>query len=345
MTAVASMVSGDSAPHPATVAPVLDVAGLSTSFETRAGRVQAVDDVSFSVAPGEIVGLVGESGSGKTVTSLSLLRLLPSSARTSGRVIFEGRDVMSLRGEQLRQLRGGRISMVFQDPMTSLDPVFTVGSQMIGALRAHQRISRSEALRRSASLLEQVGIPDVVTRLGQYPHELSGGMRQRVLIAMALSNDPALLIADEPTTALDVTIQAQILSLLRDINVRTRMSIILVTHDLGVVAGLCDRVLVMYGGRLVESAPVHDLFRSPEHPYTAGLLNSVVRLDQDRNRRLSVIEGSPPLLIDPVPCCSFNPRCAYSVDRCREAVPALTPRAGGRSAACFRTEGPHEPLR
>ena len=252
MTAVASMVSGDSAPYPVPVAPVLEVAGLTTSFETRAGRVRAVEDVSFSVAPGEIVGLVGESGSGKTVTSLSLLRLLPSSARTRGRVIFEGRDVMTLRGEQLRQLRGGRISMVFQDPMTSLDPVFTVGSQMIGALRAHQRISRPEALRRSASLLEQVGIPDVVTRLGQYPHELSGGMRQRVLIAMALSNEPALLIADEPTTALDVTIQAQILGLLKDINARTRMSIILVTHDLGVVAGLCDRVLVMYGGRLVE---------------------------------------------------------------------------------------------
>ena len=345
MNAVASIISGDTAPRAASAEPVLDVSGLSTSFQTRAGRVDAVQDVSFTVAPGEIVGLVGESGSGKTVTSLSLLRLLPSSARSSGRVVFEGHDVMTLRGEQLRQLRGGRLSMVFQDPMTSLDPVFTVGSQMIGALRAHQRISRSEALQRSALLLEQVGIPDVGTRLGQYPHELSGGMRQRVLIAMALSNDPGLLIADEPTTALDVTIQAQILRLLVDINQRTGMSIILVTHDLGVVAGLCDRVLVMYGGRLVESAQVHDLFHSPEHPYPAGLLDSVVRLDQDRNRRLSVIEGSPPLLIDPAACCPFNPRCPHAVDRCREAVPMLTPRAVGHDAACFHTESPHEPLR
>jgi peptide/nickel transport system ATP-binding protein/oligopeptide transport system ATP-binding protein len=345
MTAAAPALSPEPTPAPAAAETILDVSGLSTSFETRAGRVHAVQDVTFSVAPGEIVGLVGESGSGKTVTSLSLLRLLPATARTTGRVVFEGRDVMKLRGEQLRQLRGGRIAMVFQDPMTSLDPVFTVGSQMVGALRAHQRIPRAEALERSASLLEQVGIPDVATRLSQYPHELSGGMRQRVLIAMALSNDPGLLIADEPTTALDVTIQAQILRLLKDINQRTGMAIILVTHDLGVIAGLCDRVFVMYGGRLVESAPAHDLFHGPEHPYTAGLLDSVVRLDQDRNRRLSVIDGSPPVLIDPEPCCPFNPRCPYAVERCREAVPALTPRAPGHDAACFRTEAAHEPLR
>ncbi|HEY7925859.1 MAG TPA: ABC transporter ATP-binding protein [Candidatus Dormibacteraeota bacterium] len=345
MTAAAPALSPEPTPARAAAETILDVSGLSTSFETRAGRVHAVQDVTFSVAPGEIVGLVGESGSGKTVTSLSLLRLLPATARTTGRVVFEGRDVMKLRGEQLRQLRGGRIAMVFQDPMTSLDPVFTVGSQMVGALRAHQRIPRAEALERSASLLEQVGIPDVATRLSQYPHELSGGMRQRVLIAMALSNDPGLLIADEPTTALDVTIQAQILRLLKDINQRTGMAIILVTHDLGVIAGLCDRVFVMYGGRLVESAPAHDLFHGPEHPYTAGLLDSVVRLDQDRNRRLSVIDGSPPVLIDPEPCCPFNPRCPYAVERCREAVPALTPRAPGHDAACFRTEAAHEPLR
>jgi oligopeptide/dipeptide ABC transporter ATP-binding protein len=345
MIALASVLPDGHAPRPTSTVPVLDVDGLSTSFETRRGRVQAVRNVSFTVAPGEIVGLVGESGSGKTVTALSLLRLLPSTARSTGRVTFEGRDVMALRGEELRQLRGGRISMVFQDPMTSLDPVFTVGSQMIGALRAHRRISRADALQRAASLLEQVGIPDVATRLGQYPHELSGGMRQRVLIAMALSNDPGLLIADEPTTALDVTIQAQILRLLKDINLRTGMSIILVTHDLGVVAGLCDRIFVMYGGSLVESARAHDLFHGPEHPYTAGLLDSVVRLDQDRHRRLSAIEGSPPLLIDPEPCCPFNPRCAYAVERCREAIPELTPRAADHAAACFRTEGPHEPLR
>ena len=345
MTAVARLTSDGSALRPTATDPVLDVTGLSTSFETRAGRVQAVQDVSFSVAPGEIVGLVGESGSGKTVTSLSLLRLLPPTARSTGRVMFEGRDVMRLRGEELRQLRGGRIAMVFQDPMTSLDPVFTVGSQMVGAIRAHQRVSRADALSRAGLLLEQVGIPDIATRLGQYPHELSGGMRQRVLIAMALSNDPGLLIADEPTTALDVTIQAQILRLLKDVNQRTGMSIILVTHDLGVIAGLCDRVFVMYGGRLVESARAHGLFHDPEHPYTAGLLDSVVRLDQDRYSRLPAIEGSPPLLIDPPPCCLFNPRCPYAVDRCREAVPELTLRAADHYAACFRTEVPHEPLR
>lgn len=345
MSVLASAAAEYSQRHPATGEPLLAVAGLSTAFDTKAGRVQAVEAVSFSVGPGEILGLVGESGSGKTVTSLSLLRLLPTTARTSGSVVFEGRDIMKLPAEELRRLRGGRISMVFQDPMTSLDPVFTVGSQMVGALRAHQQMSRSEALGRSASLLEQVGIPDVLTRLRQYPHELSGGMRQRVLMAMALSNDPSLLIADEPTTALDVTIQAQILRLLKDINQRTGMSIILVTHDLGVVAGLCDRVLVMYGGRLVESAPVHDLFHDPEHPYTAGLLDSVVRFDQDRTRRLSVIEGSPPLLIDPQLCCSFHPRCPYAMGRCRAEVPALTPRRAAHEAACFRTEGPHEPLR
>ncbi len=345
MTAVAPIASGDSTHRRTAARGNLDVAGLSTSFETRAGRVDAVQDVTFSVAPGEIVGLVGESGSGKTVTALSLLRLLPSTATSTGRVMFDGLDVMKLRGEQLRQLRGGRIAMVFQDPMTSLDPVFTVGWQMISALRAHQRISRAEALQRSRLLLEQVGIPDVATRLTQYPHELSGGMRQRVLIAMALSNDPGLLIADEPTTALDVTIQAQILRLLKDINQRTGMSIILVTHDLGVVAGLCDRVFVMYGGRLVESASAHDLFHNPEHPYTAGLLDSVVRLDQKRNCRLSVIEGSPPLLVNAEPCCAFNPRCPYAFDRCREAVPALTPRAPAHDAACFHTEGSHGPLR
>ena len=344
MSAVAPVAGGDSAPRRATT-DGLEVTGLSTSFRTPAGRVDAVQDVTFQVSPGEIVGLVGESGSGKTVTALSLLRLLPSTAVSTGRVMFEGLDVMQLQGESLRRLRGGRIGMVFQDPMTSLDPVFTIGWQMVSALRAHQRISRSAALGRAAGLLEQVGIPDVITRLGQYPHELSGGMRQRVLIAMALAEDPGLLIADEPTTALDVTIQAQILRLLRDINRRTGMSIILVTHDLGVVAGLCDRVLVMYGGRLIESAPAGDLFHGPEHPYTAGLLDSVVRLDQDRNRRLSVIEGSPPLLINAEPCCPFNPRCRYAIDRCREEVPALTARAPGHDAACFRTEGAHERLR
>jgi peptide/nickel transport system ATP-binding protein/oligopeptide transport system ATP-binding protein len=324
--------------QPATT-PVLSVRSLSTSFRTPGGRVHAVRDVSFDIRPGEIIGLVGESGSGKTVTGLSLLRLLPETAQTAGSVTFDGRDVMKMKPGELRRLRGDGISMIFQDPMTSLDPVFTVQSQLVGVMRAHQEISKDAARARATDLLRQVGIADVQTRLHQYPHQMSGGMRQRVLIAMALANNPKLLIADEPTTALDVTIQAQILRLLKDINARTGMSIILVTHDLGVVAGLCDRIFVMYGGRLVEAGPARAVYKHPEHPYTTGLLNSVIGPKADRSQPLQVIEGMPPVLLDPKPGCPFAPRCDYSVDRCFEESPEFTMRGHEHGAACFVTEG------
>ena len=319
--------------------PVLSVRSLSTSFRTPSGRVHAVRDVSFDIRPGEIVGLVGESGSGKTVTGLSLLRLLPETAQTTGSVSFDGRDVMKMKPGELRRLRGGGISMIFQDPMTSLDPVFTIQSQLVGVMRAHQEISKDDARDRAARLLRQVGIADVDTRLHQYPHQMSGGMRQRVLIAMALANNPKLLIADEPTTALDVTIQAQILRLLKQLNETIGMAIVLVTHDLGVVAGLCDRIFVMYGGRLVESGPARAVYKHPEHPYTAGLLKSVIGPKADRTRPLQVIEGMPPVLVDPKPGCPFAPRCDYSIDRCFEESPEFTTRGHEHGAACFVTEG------
>ena len=334
------MTTTTGAPAAATPATggLLTVEHLSTSFRTPAGLVQAVRDVSFTVAPGEVVGLVGESGSGKTVTALSLLRLLPAAAVTSGRVCYQGRDLGTLTPSQLRRLRGRDISMIFQDPMTSLDPLFTIGAQVAGVLRAHSGISRADAAGRAAELLRLVGISDVTTRLRQYPHQLSGGMRQRVLIAMALANDPGLLIADEPTTALDVTIQAQIIRLLRQVSERTGMSVILVTHDLGVVAGVCDRVLVMYGGRLVESGPAAAIYGSPRHPYTTGLLGSVIRPDCDRSARLVAIDGYPPAMLNPPPGCPFAPRCPHATGQCHQELPALTPRAANHLAACFVTE-------
>ncbi|MGH8961365.1 MAG: ABC transporter ATP-binding protein [Jatrophihabitantaceae bacterium] len=317
---------------------LLSVENLSTTFATPAGPVCAVRDVSFTVGPGEVVGLVGESGSGKTVTALSLLRLLPSTARTTGTVTYRGADIMSLSKRELRRLRGADISMIFQDPMTSLDPLFTIESQIVGVIRAHQHVSRAEAAERASQLLHDVGIADVATRLRQYPHQLSGGMRQRVLIAMALANDPGLLIADEPTTALDVTIQAQIIRLLKRACARTGMSIVLVTHDLGVVAGICDRLFVMYGGRLVETGPSTSVYPNPEHPYTAGLLGSVIRPDRDRSTRLPTIEGQPPVMLNPSPGCPFAPRCALRVDRCTQDTPDLTLRSRDHLAACFVTE-------
>ena len=324
--------------------PLLSVRSLSTTFNTPAGEVRAVRDVSFDIQPGEVIGLVGESGSGKTVTGLSLLRLLPTSARIEGSVHFAGRDVLAMKQEQLRQLRGGGISMIFQDPMTSLDPVFTIQAQMVGAMRAHSGISKSAARERSASLLRDVGIADVSTRLRQYPHQMSGGMRQRILIAMVLANEPQLLIADEPTTALDVTIQAQILRLLKDVNRRRNMSIIMVTHDLGVVAGICDRVFVMYAGQLVETGPAAAVYPRPQHPYTAGLLRSIISPTADRLQRLQVIEGIPPVLLNPQPGCPFAPRCIHVEERCRAETPALTPRGPNRFAACFVTEGGNDAI-
>ena len=325
------------APQPVSEA-LLSVEHLSTTFETEAGPVRAVRDISFQVRRGEVIGLVGESGSGKTVTALSLLRLLPSSARTTGRVVFGGRDVQTMSNSELRRLRGGQISMIFQDPMTSLDPLFSVGSQIVGVIRAHRRVSRAAAWEQARVLLTQVGIPEVDARLRQFPHQLSGGMRQRVLMAMALANDPQLLIADEPTTALDVTIQAQIIRLLKSVGARTGMSIILVTHDLGVVAGICDRLFVMYGGRLVETGPAGDVYPNPQHPYTAGLLASIIRPDTDRTSELFAIEGAPPELLNAPDACPFEPRCSFRVERCAHELPVPTPRGPGHEAACFVTE-------
>jgi oligopeptide/dipeptide ABC transporter ATP-binding protein len=324
---------------------LLSVEHLSTTFETEAGPVRAVRDISFEVRRGEVIGLVGESGSGKTVTALSLLRLLPSTARTTGRVEFDGRDILTMGGAELRRLRGGQISMIFQDPMTSLDPLFSVGSQIAGVIRAHRKVPRAAAWQQAELLLKQVGIAGVETRLHQFPHQLSGGMRQRVLMAMALANDPQLLIADEPTTALDVTIQAQIIRLLKSVGARTGMSIILVTHDLGVVAGICDRLFVMYGGRLVETGPASEVYANPQHPYTEGLLASVIRPDTDRSSELFTIEGSPPELLNAPDACPFEPRCPLRIERCARDVPRPTPRGEGREAACFVTEDDHARIR
>ena len=320
---------------------LLSVEHLSTTFQTPAGPVRAVRDISFEVRPGEVIGLVGESGSGKTVTALSLLRLLPPTARTTGRVLFGGRDILKMSGAELRRLRGAQVAMIFQDPMTSLDPLFSVGSQIAGVVRAHQKVSRPDAWHRAELLLNQVGIADVHTRLHQFPHQLSGGMRQRALMAMALANDPQLLIADEPTTALDVTIQAQIIRLLKSVGARTGMSIILVTHDLGVVAGICDRLFVMYGGRLVETGPVGEVYPNPQHPYTAGLLASVIRPDTDRSSELFTIEGAPPDLLNAPDACPFEPRCSVRIERCAHELPGLTSRGVGHEAACFVTEDGH----
>jgi peptide/nickel transport system ATP-binding protein len=317
---------------------LLQVDDLHVTFATAAGRVRAVRGVSFTVRQGEVIGLVGESGSGKTVTALSLLRLLPATATVTGRVTYAGRDVTRMSQRELRRLRGSGISMIFQDPMTSLDPLFSIESQIVGVIRAHRDVSRADAREQAARLLRDVGIADVSTRLRQYPHQLSGGMRQRVLIAMALANEPGLLIADEPTTALDVTIQAQIIRLLKDVCARTTMSIVLVTHDLGVVAGICDRLFVMYGGRLVETGPAATVYPAPQHPYTAGLLGSVIRPDRDRTTRLHAIEGQPPVMLNPPGGCPFAPRCEERIERCDRETPELTRRSADHLAACFVTE-------
>jgi glutathione transport system ATP-binding protein len=317
---------------------LLQVDDLNVTFPTAAGQVHAVRGVSFTVGQGEVIGLVGESGSGKTVTALSLLRLLPATATVTGQVTYAGRDVTRMRQRELRQLRGSGISVIFQDPMTSLDPMFSVESQIVGVIRAHRDVSRAAAREQAARLLRDVGIADVPARLRQYPHQLSGGMRQRVLIAMALANEPGLLIADEPTTALDVTIQAQIIRLLKDVCARTTMSIVLVTHDLGVVAGICDRLFVMYGGRLIETGPAATVYPAPQHPYTAGLLGSVIRPDRDRMTRLHAIEGQPPVMLNPPAGCPFAPRCKERIERCDQETPELTLRSTDHLAACFVTE-------
>ncbi len=305
-------------------APILSVRDLATSFFTRRGEVQAVRGVSFDVHPGEILGLVGESGSGKSITCMSVLRLLKAGGKIkSGSATFEGSDILSLDEDALSDLRGNRIGVIFQDPMTSLNPTLTVGEQVMEAVRRHRKASAAEARARAIELFELVRIPSAAKRLNSYPHEFSGGMRQRVMIAIALACDPKLLIADEPTTALDVTIQRQILALLKDLQRRLGMSVILITHDLGVIAEVTDRVLVLYGGLIMETAPVRDLFAHPAHPYTVGLLGAVPDLRDDTHKRLTPIPGSPPNMLSPPPGCPFAPRCPHAMAQCKAALPPL----------------------
>jgi peptide/nickel transport system ATP-binding protein len=322
-------------------APLLEVEGLKTHFFTRDGVVRAVDGVSFSIQPGETLALVGESGCGKSVTSLSILRLIasPPGRTVAGAIRFNGRDLLGLTERAMRDVRGNEISMIFQEPMTSLNPVLTVGRQIAEALVLHRGLARSQATARAIEMLHLVNIPEAARRASEYPHQMSGGMRQRVMIAMALACDPKLLIADEPTTALDVTIQAQILDLMRALKAKTGAAIMLITHDLGVVAEMAQRVVVMYAGRKVEEARVDDLFARPRHPYTRGLLNSIPRLGAKSGRaRLAEIPGMVPSLREPIAGCAFATRCPYAVERCRVEAPPLEARAEGHTVACWEAD-------
>ncbi len=308
---------------------LLDVQDLKTYFKTKGGRVRAVNGVTFAVKPGEKVAVVGESGCGKSVTALSIMRLVaqPAGEYAGGNIFFEDQDLLAVPESTMRKIRGGKIGMIFQDPMTCLNPTMTVGNQIAEGLRIHLKLSQDEALRRAIALLEQVGIPDVANRINSYPHQFSGGMRQRVMIAIALACNPKLLIADEPTTALDVTVQAQILELISGVCKEFGTALVLITHDLGVVAGMTDRVIVMYAGKVVEEGPTDELFANPRHPYTLGLLASVPRLDEKRTASLKTIEGAPPDLLKPPPGCPFMPRCYFAHAICR-TMPPLDPIPG-----------------
>jgi peptide/nickel transport system ATP-binding protein len=325
------------------MANLLEIEDLRTYFYTRDGVVRAVDGVSLRVAEGETLAVVGESGCGKSVTSLSVLRLVqsPPGRIVSGAIRFAGRDLLALPESEMRRIRGNEISMIFQEPMTSLNPVLTIGRQIGETLELHQGLDHKAAARRAVEMLRLVHIPEAERRLGQYPHELSGGMRQRVMIAMALACNPKLLVADEPTTALDVTIQAQILDLMRELKSKIGAAIVLITHDLGVVAEMAQRVVVMYAGRKVEEAPVGELFRRPLHPYTAGLLASVPKLGSSlsgRSHRLADIAGTVPSLRDEIVGCAFAPRCAYASDLCRSAAPAFEAKVPAHFAACHHAD-------
>jgi oligopeptide/dipeptide ABC transporter ATP-binding protein len=324
---------------------VLSIEGLKTYFKTRTGDVRAVDGVDLTINPGETVGLVGESGSGKSITARSIMRLVPTppGRYEAGTIRFHGRDLLAISEDEMRDLRGGKIAMIFQDPMTFLNPVYTAGEQVAEAIRRHQGKSRREARAMTIGLFKTVGIPNPEGRYDAYPHQLSGGLRQRVMIAIALSSRPELLIADEPTTALDVTIQAQILDLLRGLQEQYGMSILLITHDLGVVAEMCDSVAVMYAGRIVEQAPVETLFADPEHPYTIGLMNAIPRADL-AGVAPTPIEGSPPNMTRPPAGCRFAPRCPYRQPICVEQdPPAVALSASHRSSCHFAGQGRFEP--
>ena len=316
---------------------LLDVQGLETTFKTPDGVIHAVNGVSFNLKEGETLGVVGESGCGKSVTMHSMLRLIPTPPGkiVAGKAFFFGQDLLQMSNEEIRHVRGAQISMIFQDPMTSLNPVLTIGRQLEEPLMLHVGMTKKQASDRAAELLSMVGIPNAKDRLGDYPHQYSGGMRQRVMIAMALSCSPQILIADEPTTALDVTIQAQITDLVKRLRNELGMSIIWITHDLGVVAGLAHRVMVMYGGYIVEESDVNDLYVNPSHPYTIGLLGSLPRVDEKERTRLYSIEGAPPVLYNKPSACPFAPRCKWAMERCWKENPPLEPVAVRHNVACW----------
>jgi oligopeptide/dipeptide ABC transporter ATP-binding protein len=319
------------------VQPLLEVKDLRTSFFTPDGEIRVVDGVSFSVAPGRLTGIVGESGSGKTISVLSIMRLLPEGARvTGGSMLFDGVDLLKLSEGEMRTIRGARIAMIFQEPMTSLNPVFTIGNQIGEAIKLHQRTGRQETQTRTVEALRMVGIPDPERRINDYPHQLSGGMRQRVMIAMALACKPRLLIADEPTTALDVTIQAQILDLIRDLQQQLGLAVLLVTHDLGIVAEYADDVTILYAARVMERSTSAELFANPLNPYTQGLLASIPGIDGHRQRRLRAIQGTIPNAAKPPSGCRFHPRCPIAIDDCARVDPPLEEKAPGHYAACIR---------
>ena len=324
--------------------PLLAVKNLRTQFFTEEGVVNAVNGVSYDVMPGEILGLVGESGCGKTVSALSILRLIPSPPGKiiDGEILFEGENILKMDDEEIRHIRGNKIGMIFQEPMTSLNPVLTIGRQLTETLELHLKMDKQAATQRAIELLEMVGIPEAKSRIGDYPHQFSGGMRQRVMIAMALSCNPKLLLADEPTTALDVTIQAQILELLTRLTRELGTAVIIITHNLGVVARYADRVNVMYAGRVIETATASELYGNPRHPYTHGLLRSVPRLDQAQKAKLEPIEGMPPDLVHMDSGCPFRPRCRFAVDRCKTENPPLINVADAHSAACWEWERVHK---
>ncbi len=328
--------------------PLLEVRNLKTSFATARGEVRSVDDVSFTLEQGETLSLVGESGCGKSVTALSIMRLVSKPGRiTGGQILFEGRNLLELGETEMRAIRGDDIAMIFQDPMTSLNPVYTVGEQIAEAIRLHRKVSRREAWNQAIEGMRDVAIPSPETRAKSYPHEMSGGMRQRVMIAMALACDPKLLIADEPTTALDVTIQAQILELLAELKAKRNLGLLLITHDLGVVAEVSDRVAVMYAGKIVEEASVRELFARPRHPYTEGLLRAVPRLDEEgaeRKRRLTTIEGVVPNPLQLPPGCRFAPRCPHAQEKCRAGEIPLIAVGAAHLSRCIRVTEIYPPV-
>ena len=327
---------GPTAPNPAASENLLEIKGLKTHFFTQDGIVKAVDGVSFEIKYGQTLGVVGESGCGKSITAMSAMRLIERPGRTvAGEIRLDGRDLLKLSDDEMRDVRGNTVSMIFQEPMTSLNPVYTVGDQIAETVQLHRKVDKKAAWDRAVEMLAQVGIADAKRRASAYPHQLSGGMRQRVMIAMALSTNPELLIADEPTTALDVTIQAQILELMKGLREENSMAIMLITHDLGVIAEMADEVVVMYAGKVVERAPVEALFDAPQHPYTVGLLGSIPRLDADAVR-LASIDGQVPSPFRPEPGCSFAPRCPFADAHCRAVVPSLRDLGDRHLAACWK---------